>query len=493
MKKAIVIGSGFGGLSMAIRLQAKGIQTTIVEKNATIGGHAYQFSKDGYTFDMGPSLITAPEIIQGVFSVAGKKMEDYLDLIPLDPFYRIYFHDGTYIDYSGDTDKMKEQMAKFNKEDAENYEAFINNSKQVYEAVIVDGLGSTPFNKLTTMLKFVPQAMKIRAFSNSYSLASKYFKDFRHKFMFSFHPLFIGGNPFRVPAIYLMISYLEKKGGVWFTKGGMYSLVKAFEKVFTELGGKIMTTSPVEEILTEGQKAVGIRTNNEEIKADIIVSNADISHTYKNLLGDKVKRKWNDSKLNSAKYSMGTFLLYLGVKKKYPKLKHHTLILSDRYKGLVKDIFDNKILPDDFSAYLHVPSRSDSSMAPEGGESIYVLVPCTNLDGNVDWDKEARPFANKLVNFLEADFGMIGLRENIVVEEFFTPKDFQQKRNSYKGTPWGLEPILLQSAYFRPHNRSETIKNMYFVGAGTHPGAGLPGVMLSAEATEKLISEDWGL
>jgi phytoene desaturase len=491
MKKAIVIGSGFGGLSAAIRLQARGFQTTIVEKNEMIGGHAYQFKKDGYTFDMGPSLITAPEIINSVFQAAGKKLSDYLDLIHLDPYYRIYFHDGTYIDYSGDTEKMKEQMAKFNSDDANQYEAFINNSKQVYDAVITDGLGSTPFNKLGTMLKFVPQALKIKAFSNSYDLASKYFKDFRHKFMFSFHPLFIGGNPFRVPAIYLMISYLEKKGGVWFTKGGMYSLVKAFEKVFLELGGNIKTNTEVQEILTDGQKAIGIKANNEDILSDIVVSNADITHTYKNLLGNKVRRKWNDSKLARSKYSMGTFLLYLGVKKKYPQLKHHTLILSDRYKGLVDDIFDNKVLPDDFSAYLHVPSQTDESMAPEGSESIYVLVPCANLSAGIDWNVEGRKFANKLVNFLEADFGMIGLREKIEVEEYFTPKDFQLQRNSHLGTPWGLEPTLLQSAYFRPHNRSETIKNMYFVGAGTHPGAGLPGVMLSSEATMKLIEEDF--
>jgi len=491
MKKAIVIGSGFGGLAIAIRLQARGFQVTILEKNELPGGHAYQFTQDGYTFDMGPSLVTAPSIINEIFASAGKKLEDYLELIPLDPYYRIYFHDKSYIDYSGNSEDMKSQMAKFSTRDSANYDKFIENSRLLYEAIITDGLGSTPFNKISTMLKFVPNALKISAFSNSYKLAEKYFEDFRHRFMFSFHPLFIGGNPFRVPAIYLMISYLEKKDGVWFTKGGMYSLVKAFTELFKELGGELITSSPVDEIISENKIVKGVIANNKQYEADLVVSNADVNHTYKTLLRKEKSKKWNDSKLARADYSMGTFLLYLGVKKKYPQLLHHTLILSHRYKALVDDIFDNNVLPDDFSMYLHVPSRSDSTMAPDGGESIYVLVPCTNLKANIDWSTQGRIFANKLVNFLESDFNMIDLRKNIEIERYYTPVDFQNERNSYLGTPWGMEPTLLQSAYFRPHNKSEDFKNLYLVGAGTHPGAGLPGVMLGASATEKLIIEDF--
>lgn len=490
MQKAIVIGSGFGGLAMAIRLQASGWQVELIEKNEMVGGHAYQFEKNGYTFDMGPSLITAPDIIRKIFESAGKKMEDYIDLLPLDPFYRIYFHDKTYIDYTGDSDKMKEQMAKFNKEDADNYDKFIENSRLVYDAVITEGLGGTPFNKISTMLKFVPRALKIKAFNNSYGLAKKYFKDFRHRFMFSFHPLFIGGNPFRVPAIYLMISYLEKKDKIWFTKGGMYSLVTAFKNLFEELGGKVRTNSPVDKIIVENQEAKGVIVNGEEIRSDIVVSNADVTHTYTKLINGTSSTKWSNLKIKNAKYSMSSFLLYLGVKKKYPELLHHTLILSERYKGLVQDIFDNKVLPEDFSMYLHVPSRTDSEMAPEGSESIYVLIPVANQQSGIDWKTKGREFANKIINFLEADFDMVDLRNNIEVEEYFTPLDFATQRNSYLGTPWGMEPTLLQSAYFRPHNRSEDIKNLYLVGAGTHPGAGLPGVMLSAEATEKVINED---
>jgi len=493
MKKAIVIGSGFGGLAISIRLQAKGYQVTLIEKNEKLGGHAYSLEKNGYKFDMGPSLITAPEIIEKIFQSAGKKLTDYLDLIPLNPFYRIYFHDKTFIDYSGDSQSMKSQMAQFDQDDAAKYDEFIENSRQIYDEVITKGLGAVPFNNLTTMLKFVPRAMKIKAFNTSYGLAAKYFKNFRHRFMFSFHPLFIGGNPFRVPAIYLMISYLEKHGGVWFTKGGMYSVVEAFHKLMLELGVNIITNQPVEEIIVENGRATGVRTASGSYEADLVISNADVHHTYSTLIKGNKLKKWNKNKLNSAKYSMGTVVIYLGVKKQYPQLLHHTLILSKRYKTLIDDIFDYKILPKDFSMYLHVPTRTDDTMAPPGCESMYVLIPVANLDSGIDWKTQARPFVNSVVNFLEAEFDLRDFRKNIEVEEFFTPLDFATQRNSHKGTPWGMEPVLLQSAYFRPHNRNEDIPNLYLVGAGTHPGGGLPGVMLSAEATEKLIAEDFGV
>lgn len=490
MKTATVIGSGFGGLAIAIRLQARGYKVTIIEKNEMVGGHAYQFKENGYTFDMGPSLITAPEIIERIFNVAGASAKDYLDFQALDPFYRIYFHDKTFIDYSGDSEAMKSQMAKFNKKDAEKYDDFIENSRKIYEEVITKGLGAVPFTNLSTMIKFVPKALKIKAFNSAYGLASQYFEDYRHKFMFSFHPLFIGGNPFRVPAIYLMISYLEKTGGVWFTKGGMYSLVTALKDLFEKIGGTIITGTPVEKIITEGNKAKGVIAGNKEYLSDIVVSNADVTHTYGALIQSDKSKRWSPDRLQNSKYSMGTVVIYLGVKKKYPQLLHHTLILSPRYKALIDDIFDKNILPDDFSMYLHVPTRTDSEMAPEGCESIYVLIPVTNLKANIDWNSMSRVFTNKVINFLEAEFDMVDLRKNIEVEKTFTPLDFSVERNSYLGTPWGMEPVLLQTAYFRPHNKSEDFENLYLVGAGTHPGGGIPGVMLSAEATENCIISD---
>ncbi len=487
MKKVIIIGSGFGGLSLAVRLQAKGFNVEIFEKNSKVGGHASQMKKDGFVFDMGPSLITAPDIIGRIFESAGKKIEDYLDMIPLDPFYRIYFHDGTHIDYNGGSERMIRQMEQFNPKDAANYHKFIDYSRKIYDAVITEGLGSTPFNKLSTMLKFFPRALKLGALSPAYTQASKFFSDFRHRFMFSFHPLFIGGNPFRVPSIYLMISYLEKAGGVWFTKGGMYSLIRAFEKVFLESGGKIRTNSEIREIAMKNGRAAGVKTDGGYFPADIVVSNADLTHTYGHLIKKGSAPRWNKNRLQKAKYSMSSYILYLGVKKKYPELLHHTLILSPRYKELIGDIFDNQILPEDFSMYLHAPTRTDPSMAPEGCESLYILVPVTNLKGNVNWQQIQNEFGDRIIDYLENKFGLEGLRENIVVRDQFTPVDFQKQRNSHLGSPWGFEPVLTQSAYFRAHNRSENIDNLYLVGAGTHPGAGLPGVMLSAEATEKMI------
>jgi phytoene desaturase len=485
-----VIGSGFGGLAIAIRMQAQGHQVTLLEKNQHVGGHAYPLHKKGYSFDMGPSLITAPEIIERIFAKAGKKLDDYVEMTRLDPFYRIYFHDHTFIDYVDDSERMKEQMMRTNPKDAENYDRFMQASKGIYEAVIKDGLGSTPFMDIKTNLSFVPRALKLNALLPVFSFVKRYFKDPRHQFTFSFHPLFIGGNPFRAPSVYLMIPYLEKTGGVWFTKGGMYSLVRAFETLFKELGGTVHTQTPAKEIIVTNGKATAVRTERETLPSDIVISNADIVHTYKDLIPSVHRKKWSDKKLDSLDIGMSAFLIYLGVKKQYPKLKHHTLILSHRYKELVTDIFDKKILPDDFSMYLHAPTRTDPDMAPPGCESMYVLIPVANLQSGIDWDEKAQPFAQVILNYLQNDFGLEDLQKNIEVMEIFTPKDFLHKANSTYGSAWGVEPKLTQTAYFRPHNRSEDISNLYFVGAGTHPGAGLPGVMLTAETTENVIHQD---
>lgn len=491
--KIAVIGSGFGGLAEAIRLQARGFDVTIFEKRSKVGGRAYQLVKDGYTFDMGPSLITAPFIIESVFAAAGKKMQDYIDIQPLDPFYRIYFHGGSFMDYSGDPQKMKSEMAKFNKHDAENYDKFFADVKPIYDAIITEGLGGTPFSTWKSFLNFVPRALKLGGLRPVYSFASRYFKDERNRFAFSFHPLFIGGSPFRAPSIYIMIPYLEKTAGVWYAKGGMYSLVKALEQVFTELGGTVRTNSEVEEIIIEKGRAQGVRVDGRTFRVDVVVCNGDVPFTYKHLIKSVHRKKWNDAAIGRLHIAMSCFLLYIGTKKQYPELKHHTLILSQRYRELVRDIFDRKILADDFSMYLHVPTRSDATMAPPGCESMYLLVPVPHLGADIDWGKTAEPFKNKILDFLEHDFGMKDLRQNIEVLEMFTPLDFESQLNSHLGNAFAIEPRLTQSAVFRPHNKAEDIEGLYFVGAGTHPGGGVPGVLLSAEATEKCILEDFGL
>ncbi|NQW30215.1 MAG: phytoene desaturase [Ignavibacteria bacterium] len=492
MKKVIVIGGGFGGLAEAIRLQARGYAVTILEKRDQVGGRAYQLKKNGYTFDMGPSLITAPDIIESVFLAAGKKSADYIEVEKLDPFYRIYFHDGAYMDYTGDSEKMKAEMAKFSTADANNYDAFMKAVKPIYDAVITEGLGSTMFADWSGFMKFVPRALKLGGLTPVYKFASKYFSHEYNRFAFSFHPLFIGGSPFRAPSIYIMIPYLEKNGGVWYAKGGMYSLVKAFLQVFTELGGIVRTNSDVTNIQVTNGRATGVFIGSEFHSADAVVCNSDVPFTYLNLIDEKNRKKWTDKRVKRLHMTMSCYLLYIGTNKQFPELKHHTLILSERYKELVKDIFDRKVLPEDFSIYLHVPTRSDSTMAPPGCESMYLLVPVPHLGADVDWKKMGPVFLEKILNFLEKDFGMKGLRDSIEVLEQFTPLDFESELSSYMGSAFAIEPRLSQSALFRPHNRDQDIERLYFVGAGTHPGGGVPGVLLSAEATEKCVVEDLG-
>jgi phytoene desaturase len=491
-RRAVVIGAGFGGLSLAIRLQAAGVETTLLEKRPRIGGRAYQLEDRGYVFDMGPSLITAPGIVDAVFEAAGRRLVDYVDLMPLDPYYRIYFHDGTHIDYVGDAERMKAQMAQFNPADADRFDDFMESVEPIYDAVIKDRMGSKPFDTMGSMARFVPRVVKLGAWKPVHNYVASYFKDFRHRFIYSFHPLFVGGNPFNAPSVYLMIPYLEKLGGVWFSRGGMYSVVDALGRVFEEIGGTLVTGAEVEQIEVEDGRARGVIAGGQRYDADFVASNADVGHTYRNLIERQHRRHWTDRKVDRTHYTMSCFLLYIGTRRQYPQLEHHTLILSERYKELVRDIFDRRILPDDFSMYLHVPTRTDPSMAPEGCESMYVLIPVANKRADIDWASIRESFAQKVIDFLE-EWGMEGLNEALEVLHIFTPDDFETELNATYGNAFAVEPRLTQTAYFRPQNRSEDVDGLYLVGAGTHPGAGVPGVILSAEATYGCIAEDFGL
>lgn len=491
-RRAVVIGAGFGGLALAVRLQAAGVQTTLLEKRQKLGGRAYQLIDKGYVFDMGPSLITAPGIIDAVFQAAGRRLVDYVDLVPLDPYYRIYFHDGTHIDYVGNAEQMKAQMAQFNEADAARFDDFMRDVEPIYHSVISDRMGSKPFDTLASMARFVPRVVQLGAWKPVHNFVSSYFKDFRHRFIYSFHPLFVGGSPFNAPSVYLMIPYLEKLGGVWFSRGGMYSVVEALGKVFTELGGEIVTDTEVERIEVSGGRATGVTAQGTHYPADFVVSNGDVGHTYKALIAPEHRRHWTDRKVERTHYTMSCFLLYIGTRKQYPQLEHHTLILSERYRELVKDIFKRRILPDDFSMYLHVPTRTDASMAPEGCESMYVLIPVANKRADIDWASIKQEFAQKVIDFLE-EWGMEGLNDALDVLHIFTPDDFESELNATFGNAFAVEPRLSQTAYFRPQNRSEDVDGLYLVGAGTHPGAGVPGVVLSAETTYGCIAEDFGL
>ncbi|MXX54564.1 MAG: phytoene desaturase [Gemmatimonadetes bacterium] len=505
--RAVVIGSGFGGLAAAVRLQAAGVATTLIEQRGQLGGRAGRIRDSGYTFDTGPSLITAPALLDGVFRAAGRRLDDYVSLVALDPFYRVWFHDGTHLDYTSDLDRMKAAMARFDPSDAERLEAFFAKLRPIYEAVITEGLGARPFDSLGRMAAFAPRVVRLSAWEPVARYVGRHFRDWRHRFMYSFHPLFLGGSPFRAPSIFLMIPYLEKEGGVWYARGGMHSLVEGLAALFRDIGGKVRVDTPARGIeVAEGSgrraRVAGVRvasTNGRGgdgveafLPADIVVSNADVGHTYGTLLGAVRRRRWTDRRLRKVAQSMSCFLLYLGVRRKYPRLSHHTIILGRRYRGLVRDIFDRKVLASDFSMYLHVPSRSEPSMAPPGCESIYVLVPVPNAASGIDWEREAGPMTDRVIAALEA-WGLEGLRAAIEVQHVFTPDDFAIQYNATLGNAFGIEPRLTQTAWFRPHNRSEEVDGLYLVGAGTHPGAGVPGVVLSAAATMHAVAEDFAL
>lgn len=488
--RAVVIGGGFGGLASAMRLRARGFDVTLLEKRERPGGRAYQWRQAGYTFDMGPSLITAPAIVEGPFRALGRSLSEFAALVPLDPYYRVHFHDGTSFDYNGNPAEMKARMAAFSPGDAARYDDFMEAIRPIYEEVLDKGLGATPFHDWKVTARFVPTVLRLSAWKSATSFVNGFFRDFRHRFLFSFHPLYIGGNPFVSPAVYLMIPYLERKQGVWYTQGGMYSVVRAMAEAFVQAGGEILADHPAERIRVERGRAVGVEARGRFFPADAVVSNADLAHTYADLIAPEHRRRWTARRLERLDHTMGCFLLFLGVRRTYPHLAHHTLILAERYRGLLRDIFDRKILPGDFSLYLHAPTRTDPGMAPPGCESLMVLAPVANLASGIDWEREKERFAARLLEFLE-NWGLTGLRAHLDVFRIYTPLDFRADLNATRGNAFGLVPSLSQTGWFRPHNRSEDVGRLYFAGAGTHPGAGVPGVLLSAEAVEACVREDF--
>ncbi|MHA2108864.1 MAG: phytoene desaturase family protein [Candidatus Hodarchaeales archaeon] len=485
-RNMIIIGSGIGGLAAGIRMQTAGYNVTILEKLEQIGGRARVFSLDGFTFDAGPTVITAPQIFRDLFDQANRKMEDYVTLLPVEPYYRVLFDDGSSFDYAH-PDKNIPQIEKLAPTDVEGYKRMIKAVKPIYEKGFQD-LSFRPFHTFSSMLKVAPSLMKLQAYRSNYGFVSKYIKDEKLRMVFSFHPLLIGGNPFSVPSIYSLIQYLEKEFGIWFAKGGTTALVSALGKLFTELGGQIIVNSEISEILVEDYEIRGIKTvNGTTFPSDIVISNVDPAYTYTKLIDPKWRKKNSDKRYRKAKYSMGLVVIYFGTKKQYPEMKHHTIILGPRYKGLLTDIFKKKSLTTDFSSYLHVPTRTDPNLAPKGAyETFYILIPVPNQDSGIDWEKMAEPFKQKILKFLDKNH-LPGLLDNLVVDKILTPLDFEKDYNSFKGTGFSLEPIFTQSAWFRPHNKSEDIEGLYLVGAGTHPGAGLPGVVASAKVTTDLI------
>lgn len=488
MARISVIGSGFGGLSAAIRLAARGHTVDVFEKRDKPGGRAYVYNINGFTFDGGPTVITAPFMFDDLWAAAGKRREDYVTFVPCNPFYRIFNAEGRSFDYSGDEALILDQIARWNPADQRGYQRFLATTRSIFQKGFVE-LADKPFLHWTDMVKVAPDLIRMQSYKSVYRYVSHYIQDEFLRQVFSFHPLLIGGNPFDAPSIYAMIHYLERQWGVHYAMGGTGAIVEGMGKLLRELGGRIHLNSPVAEILVEGRRVTGLRlATGEVVAADIIVSNADVAFTYRNLIPAASRPHNTNQRLERMKYGMSLFVLYFGTKRRYrdTPLAHHNILLGRRYRGLLDDIFEQKVLADDFSLYLHMPSLTDPSVAPEGCEAFYVLSPVPHLGAGVDWEVAAKPYRDAIVRFLE-DHYLPELSTNIVAEHFIDPRHFEDELNSYHGAAFSFQPTLTQSAWFRPHNRSEDFDNLYLVGAGTHPGAGLPGVLSSAIIAENLI------
>ena len=486
-RRVVVIGAGYGGLAIAVRLQARGYKVTLVDRRDGRGGRGYAYRDGGFTFDAGPTLVTAPWLFDELFTLAGRRPEDHVKWVPLDPYYRIRFHDGSAFNYNGDRAHMEAEIARFNPADVQGYRRFLVESEKIFKKGFEE-LGDVPFNRFTDMLKIAPAMLRLRSHRSVYGLVSKFISDERLRQVLSFHPLLIGGNPFQASSIYALIHHLEQKWGVWFPMGGTGAVVRALVEVFHAIGGESRFSSTVEEILVEGRRATGVRLQGgATIAADVVVSNADAAATYRNLLPASARRTWTDRRIDGLRYSMGLFVAYFGLKRKHPDVAHHTILLGPRYKALLEDIFSRKVLAEDFSLYLHRPTATDAALAPPGCDAFYVLAPVPHLDAAIDWTKQAEPYRDRIYQFLEQTV-LPGLRADLATSFHVTPLHFRDDLLSLRGAGFSIEPVLWQSAYFRPHNRSEELDNLFLVGAGTHPGAGMPGVLSSARVVDRLIA-----
>ncbi|MCL7990974.1 MAG: phytoene desaturase [marine benthic group bacterium] len=485
---ALIIGSGFGGLAAAVRLGARGYRVTVLERLDQPGGRARVFRENGFVFDAGPTVITAPFLLEELWELCGKRLEDEIDLRPVDPFYRIRFDDGSEFDYTGDADRMRAEVARFSPGDVEGYDAFVRMSEQIFR-VGFEELGHVPFSSPLDMARIAPAMVRLKSYRTVYGLVSSYIRNDKLRQVLSFHPLLVGGNPFTTTSIYSLIAYLERKWGVHFPIGGTGALVKGILGLIEGQGGTLRLNADVASVIVENGRARGVRlASGEEIASDIVVSNADAAWLYRHLVPESDRRRWTNRKIESARYSMGLFVWYFGTDRTYPDVAHHTILLGPRYKELLEDIFGRKHLAEDFSLYLHRPTMTDPSLAPEGKDAFYVLSPVPNLEGDADWTRQTEPYRARIEAYLESTV-MPGLSDSLEVSRVLQPLDFKEQLLAYRGAAFGMEPVLTQSAWFRPNNRSEDVEGLYLVGAGTHPGAGLPGVLSTARVLDEVVPD----
>lgn len=485
--RVVGIGAGLGGLAAAIRLQAQGHRVTLVEKLDKPGGRAYAFAQDGFTFDAGPTIITAPWMLQELFALGGQRMEDCVQLVRLDPCYQVRFEDGSVFRYTGDESSLEAEVARFDPNGVSGFQRFSAAARDTFGRAMP--LIDQPFLRFGDMLRALPDLLRVRADRSVAALAARHFRDPRLQQVFSFHPLLIGGNPFDTPAIYALIHELEKRWGVWFAMGGTGALVQALARLFTELGGELLLEREAACITLDatGARATGVSlTSGQELRADVVVSNADVATTYLRMLPRRARRAHSDVRVRRRRYSMSVFVLYFGTDRRYEQMAHHEILMGPRYRGLLDDVFGGKRLASDFSLYLHRPTATDRSLAPDGCDTWYALAPVPNLAAHIDWEHEAPAYRNRIVQYLETRY-LPGLSKHIVTERSIDPRYFRDTLNSHLGAAFSLAPLLTQSAWFRPHNVSEDVKNLYLVGAGTHPGPGIPGVLSSGKIVADLI------
>lgn len=495
-RRVAIIGSGFGGLAAAIRLQAAGARTVLFEAHDRPGGRAGVRQVAGHTFDLGPTVITAPHCLEELFALAGERLADRVTLSPVTPFYRLHWSDGTRFDYGGTPDSVRAQVAALAPDDLDGFERFMAYSRRVFEAGY-EGLVDAAFLRFSDMVRVAPQLVRLRADRSVYGAVSRYVKDERLRQALSFHALLIGGNPFETSAIYTLIPFLERNWGVFFPQGGTGALVLALADLYRRLGGELRLGAPVEHV--EVQTASGrvrhllsYAGGGRPEPFDAVVSNADLHHTYARIYAGTPAANATRARLERMAWSMSLVVIYFGTRRKYPGRAHHTVIFGPRYRDMLREIFHGPSLPSDFSLYLHQPTVTDPSLAPPGGETFYVLAPVPHLGAaNVDWNEAAEPYADKVLASLETL--LPDLRRELVVKHISTPYDFRDRLNAFQGSAFSLAPRLGQSAYFRPHNRDPHIPGLYIAGAGTHPGAGVPGVINSGKATARLVAADLGL
>jgi phytoene desaturase len=474
-------------------LQAAGLPTTLVERRDRPGGRAYVYKDAGFTFDAGPTVITAPTAIEELFETAGRPMAHYVELLRVMPFYRLYWENGDSFDYSNDIEATESQIARRNPRDVEGYRRFVRYAEEVFEEGYVK-LAHVPFLDWASMIRVSPQLVRLQAYRSVYGAVARFIKDPQLRQVFSFHSLLVGGNPFSTSAIYTLIHALERRWGVFFPRGGTGALIEGLARLFRDLGGQLRLGCDVQRIVTRDGRVAGLEScDGWRDDFEMVASNADVVHTYRNLLREEPRAQPVAARLLKRRFSMSLFVIYFGTRRRHPHLAHHNIVFGPRYRELLTDIFDRGTLAEDFSLYLHAPTVSDRSLAPEGCEAFYVLSPVPHLGkADIDWEVEGPRYRDRILGYLERHH-IPGLSRDLVTTRIFTPADFKTELNAHLGSAFSLEPILRQSAYFRVHNRDDQIGGLYFVGAGTHPGAGVPGVVGSAKATAGLILADAGL